>query len=89
MFVPNDHYQPFWIWPAAFSFIGAIVGFFWLVNRIFPSTSRKRYSAAVGNALVRVGAVLEPSREHIIEPREYQQVDEDEGGQPPETGGRG
>jgi hypothetical protein len=92
MFAPNDHYEPFWIWPAVFAGVAAIVGFVALLNRIvkrfFPSTQRKRYSLAMGNALMRVDAVLAPGREHIIEAREYQQVEEDEEGEPPETSGR-
>lgn len=87
----NDHYQPFWIWPAVLGGIGAIVAFFWLLNRIverfFPSTRRKRYTAGIGNALMHLNAVVEPSRQHILEVRKYQQAEEDKG-EPPETGGR-
>jgi hypothetical protein len=92
MFAPNDHYQPFWIWAVAFGGIGAIVGFFSPLNRIverfFPSTNRKRYPAAMGNALIELSAVVEPSREHILEVRRYQRVEEDQEGEPPEIGGR-
>jgi len=42
----------------------------------------------MGNALMRANAVLEPGREHIVEAREYHQVEEDEEGEPPETSGR-
>lgn len=92
MFAPNDHYQPFWIWPAAFGGLGAIVGFFWLLNRIverfFPSTNRNRYTGAMGNALLGLSAVVEPSREHILEVRRYQPFEKDQEGEPPDTGGR-
>ena len=90
MLAPQDHYQPFWIWPAAFTGLAALVAFFWLLNRIveraFPSAHRKRSSAAMGNALMRIDAVLEPSREFIVAAREYQEVEEDKEGEPPEAG---
>jgi len=91
MVTPQDHYQPFWIWPVVFGGIGAIVAVFWLLNRIverfFPSARGKRYTAAMGNALMRIDAVLNPGREHMVEVRKHQQVDKDEPGEPPETGG--
>ena len=86
MLLPNRHYQPFWIWPAAFGGITTVVGLFWLLNRIierfFPAR-QKRYTAGMGNALLGAGALLEPSREHILEVRNYQQVDQDDEGEPP------
>lgn len=48
-------YQPFWIWPAVFGGIAAIVLLFWGLDRVmkryFPS-SRKAYTAGE-NALTR------------------------------------
>lgn len=91
MFSPDGHYQPFWIWPAACGGIATIVGLFWLLNRIverwFPA-KRKRYAAGMANALLRAGAVLEPSRERIVEVRQHQQVVQEDEGEPPQTGGR-
>lgn len=88
MLVANDHYQPFWVWPAVLGAIAAMVGLLWLFDRAlkhyFPST-RKHYRAG-GNALVRVDAMFMPAREHIIEARERDDADEDEQGEPPLPG---
>lgn len=84
----EGHYQPFWIWPAVFAGIAAIVLLFWgldrFLRRYFPS-SRKAYSAG-GNALMRMETLFLPSRQHVIEAQEREDEQEDASGDPPETG---
>jgi hypothetical protein len=83
MIAPEGQYQPFWIWPATFSGIGLIGLVFWalgrLMKRYFPS-ARKVYSAG-GNALMRVDAILQPSRQHVIEAREREDEEQDDSGE--------
>ncbi|HKD90435.1 MAG TPA: hypothetical protein VKB56_00985 [Terriglobales bacterium] len=47
-----------------------------------------KYHAAIGNALMQVEPIFRPSREHIIEARQYEEVEDDEDSDPPTTGGR-
>jgi hypothetical protein len=61
--------------------------FFWWLNRLFPSS--KKGHAAIGNALMRVDAILQPSREHIIEAQEWEQGEEGKNGDPPAPGNEG
>lgn len=88
MIAPEGDYQPFWIWPATFGAIGALVALFWglgrLMRRYFPS-SRKVYSAG-GNALMRAEAIFLPGRDHFIEAQERDDAEEDDSGDPPVTG---
>jgi hypothetical protein len=87
---PNTEYAPLWAWFAAVGGIAALVFLIWflgwIVGALFPSTKRKRAYATMGNALMRVDALLQPSRGHIIEAREYEEVEQDESGDPPEPG---
>ena len=87
----EGHYQPFWIWPAVFGGIAAMVLLFWgfdrFMKRHFPS-SRKAYSAG-GNALMRVEALFVPGREHVIEAIEREDEEQDESGDPPTPGDAG
>ena len=91
MTAPQGDYQPFWIWPAVFGSIAAIVGLFWglsrVMNRYLPS-SRRAYSAG-GNALMRVEALFLPGREHQIEIQERDDTNEGDSGEPPVAGGPG
>ena len=88
MIAPNDQYQPFWIWPAVLGGIAAIVALLWSLNRVltrfFPNTGK--YYHAGGNALMRVESIFLPGREHMIEARERDDAEEDNKGEPPETG---
>ena len=84
MIVPNAQIEPFWIWPAVLGGILAIAILLRLLNRLFPSA--KTYHHSAGNALMRVEAIFLPDREHIIEAREQDEAEEDEEGEPPETG---
>ena len=79
----KDINQPFWIWPATLGVVGLIALVIWALNRIFPSKSPH---TAVGNALMRVDAILQPSREHMIEAREWEESQEDAGADPPTRG---
>lgn len=84
----EGQYQPFWIWPAVFGGIAAVVALFWgldrVMKRFFPS-SRKAYTAG-GNALMRVEALFLPGREHVIEAHERDDAEEDDSGDPPVAG---
>ena len=53
-----------------------------ILRRFFPSTSK--YRTAGGNALLRGEVFFRPSREHIIEAKEQEQLDEEESGDPPQ-----
>ena len=54
------------------------------MKRYFPS-SRKAYTAG-GNALMRVEALFLPGREHVIEAKESEDEEQEESGDPPDTG---
>ena len=82
--------DPFWLYPVVLGGV-ALSGFFrCLLNRIiihfFPST--KNYHTSVGNALLRVEANFLPGRENIVEACERDDAEEDDEGEPPETGDR-
>ena len=47
-----------------------------------------KHHAAAGNALMRIEPIFRPSREHIIEAREHEEVEEDAGSDPPGTDDR-
>lgn len=80
--------EPFWIWPATFGAIAAIVLLFRALNRLDRRRhpGRRRAFSAGGNALMRVEAIFLPGREHVIEAMERKEEQEDESGDPPETG---
>jgi len=42
-----------------------------------------RYHAAMGNALMHVEPIFRPSREHIVEARQYEETEDDEDGSRP------
>jgi len=81
----SGYQDPWWVYPA----VGGVLLALWLLNRIanhfFPST-RKKYGTSVGNALMRIEGSFLPGREHIAEAHEHEHVDEDDQGEPPETG---
>jgi flagellar biogenesis protein FliO len=80
-----SHQDPVWVYLVVLGGL-ALIGFFiWLLDRFFPST--KSSHASVGNALMRVEANFLPGREHIVEACERDSVEEDDQGEPPETGG--
>ena len=47
---------------------------------------RRGTSAALGNALLNVQSLVEPSRKHVLEERVKETRHDDESGDPPETG---
>jgi len=77
--------DPIWVYPVVLGGLALIIFLLWLLNRLFPST--KSSHASVGNALMRVEANFLPGREHIVEACERDGVEEDDEGEPPETGG--
>jgi hypothetical protein len=84
----DSYRDPAWLYPAVFGGLAVIVAFFWLLDRLlnhfFPSA--KRYHASAGNALLRVEANFLPGREHIVEACKQDIAEEDDQGEPPETG---
>ena len=46
-----------------------------------------KYHAAIGNALMQVEPIFRPSRQHIIEARQYEEVEKDGDGDPPSADG--
>ena len=86
MVVATSQTEPFWIWPAVLGGILGIAILLRFLNRLFPS---KNYHHSSGNALMRVEALFLPEREHIVEARERDEAEQDEQGDPPETGGLG
>ena len=61
----------------------AVIGFvLWLLGKLFPGKG----NTAAGNALMRAEVFFNPSREHVIEAREREEKEDEESGDPPETG---
>jgi hypothetical protein len=76
--------DPVWVYLVVLGGL-ALIGFLiWLLNRVFPST--KNSHTSVGNALMRIEANFLPGREHIVEACEHDTAEEDDQGEPPETG---
>jgi hypothetical protein len=85
--VQTSQVEPFWIWPAVLGGILAIAILLRFLNRLFPSS--KNHHSSLGNALMRAEAIFLPGREHLVEAREQDEAEEDEEGEPPETGSSG
>ena len=77
--------DPIWVYPVVLGGLALIIFLLWLLNRLFPST--KSSHASVGNALLRVEASFLPGRENIVEACERDDAEEEDEGEPPETGG--
>ncbi len=54
----------------------------WILGKIFPG---KAFSAG-GNALMRAEVFFNPSREKLIEAKEREEREDEESGDPPQTG---
>ena len=84
----TSYQDPLWVYFVALAGLVLIGLLLWSLNRLiihlFPST--KNYQASVGNALMRVEANFLPGREHIVEACERYDAEEDDEGDPPETG---
>jgi hypothetical protein len=76
--------DPVWIYPVILGGVALVGVVMWLLDRCFPS--KKGYRGSVGNALMRMEASFLPGREHIVEAAEREDVEEDDQGEPPETG---
>jgi len=79
-----DERNPFWVYPAVLGGL-TIIGLLlrWL-DRRFPS--KKSHRGSIGNALMRVEANFLLGREHVMEAIEREDAEEDDSGEPPETG---
>lgn len=77
--------QPTWVYAVVFGGLVLVALFFWCLHRLSPS---KRTHTAIGNALLHIETMFRPTRERIIEAREHEELELDEEGEPPETGGR-
>lgn len=75
-------HQSGWTYALVLGGLAVIVFVLWLIGKIFPT----KVNTAAGNALMHAEVFFNPSREHIIEAREYEEKEEDESGDPPETG---
>ena len=79
--------DPVWIYPVVLGGLALISFLLWFLNRFYPS--KKGYHGSVGNALMRMEASFLPGREHIAEAAEREDVEENDQGEPPETGHAG
>jgi hypothetical protein len=82
----SDH-QPLWGSALVLGGIAAICFLLWLLNRVvmhfFPSA--RNYHGNIGNALIGVEATFLPGRDKVLEARQREKQEDDEG-EPPETG---
>ncbi len=85
--VSGDERNPFWVYPVVLGGL-ALMGFLlrWL-DRRYPS--KRSFRGSIGNALVRMEATVLPGRQHIAEVMEHEEAEEDDQGEPPETGNIG
>jgi hypothetical protein len=86
----NSQQDPWWVYPVVLGGLAGIVLLIWsingMLNHFFPNRKKRAYRAAVGNTLMTLEPIFQPSREHIIEAREYKQTEDDGDGDPPTTG---
>ncbi len=75
-------HQSGWTYLVVLGSVGGIAALLWALGKLFPS----KVHTAAGNALMRAEAIFQPSREHIIEAKEYEDQEEDDSGDPPEAG---
>ena len=75
-------HQSGWTYLYVLGGLAIIVLVLWLLGKLFPS----KVNTAAGNALMRAEVFFNPSREHVIEARERQKKEDEESGEPPETG---
>jgi hypothetical protein len=78
--------DPVWIYPVVLGGLALISFLLWFLNRFYPS--KKGYHGSVGNALMRMEASFLPGREPIVEAAERDDAEEEDQGEPPETGMR-
>lgn len=76
-------HQSGWTYALVLGGLAVIVIVLWVLGKIFPS----KVNSAAGNALMRAEVFFNPSRERVIEAREHEEKEEEESGDPPETGG--
>ena len=62
--------------------VGAVVLLIWAIGRFIPSS--KKYTSSGGNALMRAETFFRPSREHVIEAKERDAVEDEHSGDPPD-----
>lgn len=75
-------HQSGWTYLVVLGSLVVIAVVIWLLGKLFPW---KGHTSA-GNALLRAEVFFNPSREHVIEAREYEETEEEESGEPPEAG---
>ena len=76
--------DPVWIYPVVLGGL-ALIGFLlWFLNRFYPP--KGGYPGSVGNALMRMEASFLPGREHIVEAADRDDAEDEDQGEPPETG---
>jgi hypothetical protein len=86
--ITSIQHQPTWGYALVLGGIAAICVVLWLVNKLimhlFPST--RQYHGNIGNALMGVEATFLPARDKVLEARQHEEKQEDDEGEPPETG---
>ena len=75
-------HQSGWTYLLVFGALGIIGLVLWALSKLFPGSAH----TAAGNALMRAEAIFNPSREHVIEAKEYEEQRDDAKGDPPEGG---
>lgn len=81
-------HQPLWGYALVLGGIAAICCVLWLLNKLivylFPST--RHYHGNIGNAMMGVEATFLPGRDKVLGARQHEEKQEDDEGEPPETG---
>jgi hypothetical protein len=75
-------------WISALIFLAIVAGVLavLLISRKLEKSGKIRnYSRGLGRGMLQVDAMLRPSRQHVIEAKQREEVDEDQSGGPDRT----
>lgn len=75
-------HQSGWTYALVLGGLALIAFVLWLLGKLFPGKG----NTAAGNALMRAEVFFNPSREHVMEARDRQDREDEESGDPPQTG---
>lgn len=73
--------QSGWTYLAVLATVSIIALVVWVLGKLFP----KQTHTAAGNALLRAEVFFNPSREKVIEAKQFEEKEDDSGGEPPES----
>lgn len=76
--------DPLWIYPVVLGGLALVGILLRYLDHRYPS--KRKYRGSIGNALMSVEASFLPGHEHILDAIEHEEADEDDQGEPPETG---